>query len=826
MTKGRIAAGAAALFAALVVGSAGARAQDAGAQTIEPSACLALPSVTSGGRWALHRDPVEAQIVAGSWRAPTAGERVETPSGGSRTWQVVHADKDGAFQVGGYAYFEAPSGEERVVLLEASGHSLVYVNGEPRVGDPYSNGSVRIPVQLHRGVNGLLFLAGRGSLRVRLAPLPSPVFLDLADPTLPDARVGAPLDALGGLVLVNATPHTLKGVRITTEGEGMRRVSVEAPPVPPMSVRKVPVRFAAPAPQAPGALKVALTVTPPHASHLPETHAELTLAVKSPNECYRRTFVSGIDGSVQYYGVNPPSRRLAAPALFLSLHGAGVEGIGQAAAYEPKSWGVIVAPTNRRPFGFDWEDWGMTDAVEVLDDAERAFRTDPSLTYLTGHSMGGHGTWIVGCTLPGRFAAIGPSAGWISFATYGGGRRGDERLPVEKMLERASSPGDTPSLIHNLTPVGVSILHGDADDNVPVTEARAMRDLLKPFHPDVEYHEQPGAGHWWDASDEPGADCVDWAPMFDMFARRRIPSNSETRFVDFTTADPEISSTMRWATIDAQAHPLEPARVQLRFDPGRCRFTGTTENVARLTLDIAHIAPGASVELDLDGQKIGGIHPPAKATRLNLERTGNVWRVMDKPASPALKGPKRYGPFKRAFGHRAILVYGTHGTPEENAAIYATVRYHAETFWYRGNGAFDVEPDTAFDPRRDADRSVVLYGNADTNSAWAALLGDGPVQVKRGALRVGAHEFSGDSLAAFFVQPRRGSEVALVGAVAGSGAAGMRLTQRVPIFLSGAGFPDCLVIGPETLTQGAAGVRAAGFFGLDWKVESGDFAWQ
>ena len=54
------------------------------------------------------------------------------------------------------------------------------------------------------------------------------------------------------------------------------------------------------------------------------------------------------------------------------------------------------------------------DALEVLNLAQADLRTDRRRTYLTGHSMGGHGTWIVGVTFPDRFAAIAPSAGWIS----------------------------------------------------------------------------------------------------------------------------------------------------------------------------------------------------------------------------------------------------------------------------------------------------------------------------------------------------------------------------------------------------------------------------
>ena len=84
-------------------------------------------------------------------------------------------------------------------------------------------------------------------------------------------------------------------------------------------------------------------------------------------EKYMNTFISQIDGSLQYYAVAPQTgASKPGSALFLSVHGAGVEAIGQARAYQSKQWGNIVAPTNRRPRGFNWEDWGRLDALEVL----------------------------------------------------------------------------------------------------------------------------------------------------------------------------------------------------------------------------------------------------------------------------------------------------------------------------------------------------------------------------------------------------------------------------------------------------------------------------
>ena len=78
--------------------------------------------------------------------------------------------------------------------------------------------------------------------------------------------------------------------------------------------------------------------------------------------------------------------------LILSLHGAGVHPWGQASSYAPKPDFWVVATTNRRKFGFDWQDWGRRDAYDVLAVALLISGVDRRYVYVTGHSMGGHGT--------------------------------------------------------------------------------------------------------------------------------------------------------------------------------------------------------------------------------------------------------------------------------------------------------------------------------------------------------------------------------------------------------------------------------------------------
>ncbi len=163
------------LAAAMVLAAAACVSQPP--EPIIPRSGLLLVRPGRSGRDALPRDAVQKLIVEGRWTVPAAGDTISLPDGGTRTWQRVEADKDGRFTgpalPGSYLFVTVPSAEERTMLLEASGHSLVYVNGEPRAGDPYRMGYVRLPVRLRKGDNELLFVVSRPELNVRLTPVAS-----------------------------------------------------------------------------------------------------------------------------------------------------------------------------------------------------------------------------------------------------------------------------------------------------------------------------------------------------------------------------------------------------------------------------------------------------------------------------------------------------------------------------------------------------------------------------------------------------------------------------------------------------------------------------
>ena len=233
-----------------------------------------------------------------------------------------------------------------------------------------------------------------------------------------------------------------------------------------------------------------------------------------------------------------------------------------------------------------------------------------------------------------------------------------------------------------------------------------------------------------------------------------------------------------------------PSAVDLRCDPWKRRVTGSTTNVSGLRLDFPSLSPGTNVTVELDGQRLESIplphaqaggggrrsSPPPSPT-LYFAQTGGRWQVSEAPAS-SLKRPERSGPFREAFRRRFAFVYGTLGTPEENAWTLAKARFDAETFYYRGNGAVELMADVEVSaekpakPDENAPRNLILYGNADCNAAWRSLLLHDPVQVHRGEVRLGQREMKGEDLGCLFLRPHPSDAQALVGCVGGSGPAG------------------------------------------------------
>ncbi|WP_116128009.1 alpha/beta fold hydrolase [Lewinella sp. IMCC34183] len=770
----------------------------------------------------------------------------DIPGEASVSWDTITINDRGEFTGdirNGYLYLEYEAAREQDILLEASGHTTAIVNGMPHEGDHYDFGWSLIPVHLRKGHNFVVLSGGRFSrIRARFLKPDFPVQFTRRDLTLPDLLIGADEPAWGAVRIMNTQPGTFAGGSITAR-IAERSATYAVAPIVPLFVRKVPFQLpVAAAPQPDSSYLLTLELRDPR-GELVDT-LSVSVTAKTREQHRKETFVSAVDGSVQYYSIVPSlSGDAPGQALTLTVHGASVEAVNQANAYDRKDSMFIVAATNRRPFGFAWEDWGRRDAIEVLETAEQRYQTDPQRTYLTGHSMGGHGTWHIGVTYPDRFAAIGPAAGYPDligyrqsfmrriaerpaefFAELGMTREefldqmeGKQSSPtlqsIADNLLRAGNQSRTLKLKDNYLHYGVYILHGEKDNVVPTALAREMRALLGTYHDDFAYFEYPDGEHWF------GDQSVDWPPLFEFFNFRKIKPDAEIDELSFTTASPGISPGSHYVEIWQQETPLDISSFTL--DRASDTLKLGTRNVSLLRIDPAPLGDTLP-HLYLDDQPMTFSKASEPAF---FRRRGTDWTAADAPPATE-KQPARYGTFKDAFSNGMVFVYASGGTAEENEWYLQRARYDAEKWYYRGNGSVPIVRDTDFRPADYPESNVILYGNHDNNAAWDQLLSHAPFDVTAGQLTFGDRQFQGADLGAYLVYPRRGTDASTIGVVTATGPEGMYAAYANDYFLDTTAFPDVLIFDGRMPRSGVSGVLGSGYFGHAWDIPGGDFVWQ
>lgn len=800
---------------------------------IKEGLVIKLPSLVRNN--VITPDPIAASAELKNWKNPKAGDEI-TIKNDKYKWENLKADNSGWFKNeklrNGYFYFQYKSKKREVVILEAMGHEMAYINGISYSGNPYRNKDIYeeweprfdyslIPIVLEKGSNEFLFQCNRGSLKVKLHfNIPELIFNNY-DFTLPDIVINESKILYGAVPIINASEKSYENLYLKVFSDEIEPACTKVRIINPLSINKLPFQINIPVQKEKNAIKLKLSLIEKNNNKekiLASTEFELKVVL--PTENHKETFLSKLDGSVQYYAVNPPENLKTNPALVLSLHGAGVEAINQANAYGHKNWCYIVAPTNRRPYGFNWENWGRIDALEVLEIAKNKFDIDKNRIYLTGHSMGGHGTWQLGVNYPDKFAAIGPSAGWISIWSYRI-RSLIDTTKVKEMLLRSARQSDTYKFASNLKQNGIYIIHGDADDNVSIEQANSMVEVLSKFHKDYEFHIEKGAGHWWDNSDEEGADCVDWLPMFDFFARHSIPSVDRIKSINFVTSNLVVSNKNNWVEIICQIKQQTESKIDIRFELGKKRFIGTTNNIKILALDLSMLPENSSFSINLDNCLIEDIKvPPSK--KLFLEKENEKWLIINEP-SRKNKYPLRAGNIREVLNNEVVFVYGTHGNNEENNWAYQKARYDAERLWYQGNASIEIIKDDDFEPNKYKDRNVVLFGNAITNSAWKLLLDDSPIQVKNGYIEIKDKKYSGKDIACLMIRPRKDSDIASVAVVSGTGITGMRLSNFALYYHPYINLPDVIIYNTNITKSDDDGMKFIGYFGNDWSIEEGEF---
>ncbi|WP_327053497.1 prolyl oligopeptidase family serine peptidase [Halomicrococcus gelatinilyticus] len=800
----------------------------------------------------------------------------------------------GVLYATGYAVAAFEMSETRRAVLETDA-SVAWLNGR-RYEEPPSG------VVLEEGTNYLLLkntlTFASGSVSVTFRPPRAPVEVnDLAsfrgtpqNVVLPDLRVGEATDRPASVRVTNTTAEERTPTLTFAPDSDLveeRTVAVD-PPLAPFETRRVNTRVVTDGPvgsqgsgtadvereeTVPGLAMTSTETAPVGRSDAAKSAAgtagggsftvqaadeavtarvgvdgatderAIPLRIRSRDETrWQTTFVSEHDESVQEFSVREPSGSSGPYELIVSLHGANVPSINQAGANVQREDAYVVAPGARGPVNYDHEDLGRLDDLEAIRVAKERFDVDEDAVYLTGHSMGGHGTWHVGLTNPDRFAGLAPSAGWTDHETYITATFDRDKLHSfprlkavgETALQKNLALPKTANAVDGTLPVFA--LHGGADTSVPTLHPRTyLRALANrgltvrgevgrrystpdPDDVDVAFLEVPDQPHWWDAGIGEGTDCVNHPDLRTFL--RSTTRDPYPEHVHLFTTNLRVEHRKYWVAVHEQETIHAPTKVDAAVTGDGLRID--TENVAVCSVDprVFHEtdvrvrgAPTATVNgetVRLPGR--GG------EQRIYLDLRDGVSASRTAPDWPAVrKSPEQYGPLKEVHHDPYYLVYGTQGDAAETTANRNLANVRSQRLVQRARAKATVVPDTAVDDALMREYNLVLFGRPSSNAVYQRLADGFPVEVGDGRAAVAGNVYEGD-LGVEFVYPNPEHPESLVQVETGTSLAGARLTRVRNWIPTQTATPDYAIFDDTVRYQGWNAARAAGFFDERWRV--------
>lgn len=719
-------------------------------------------------------------------------------------------------------------------LISAKNIGSFILNGKHYPGDAYGDGYAQIPVIINKGKNKVILHPrgyGENSFSFSILPCSASLMIIKQDILLPDFIKGEFYNGYIGVPILNTTEYVLHNLRIEVSGEEMEKTEKEIPKLMPFSTIKIPLAMKSKNLLQKDSVMIKLLI---HNDSIAISES-VWIMVKKSDEPYKRTFISKIDNSCQYYAVLPPKNYNpeSTYALIMSCHGAGVEVINQVKSYSQKDWAYVVAPTNRRRFGFDWQDWGRLDFLEVLDDVKRNFKVDTNRIYLTGHSMGGHGVWHIGLSHPDLFAAIAPSASWVSFQLYipellqkSEIFAEPEQIKYRNMVLREDL---THIFLSNALNLPIYILHSGADDNVPAIQARMMSQYLTNLKYNFVYNEVPEMKHWWDIDTMPGVDCVDLKEMIDFLrSKRRKPYPEKIFFKTYNTAQ---SNQAYWIKIDELENIYQEGWIRAEIDTENedktslsnghnyVKYSIKSNNVSRFTIFLKKFNwyPDL-VAFDVNGTEIGFIKYTNQEF-VSLYKKGNTFKIGELRRQMPYKQPELYGPIKQAYFTPFVLVYGTIGDSIDTDNNLHQARLQAYTWWIRANGYTEILPDTEITEKEIQDYNLILFGNSETNAIIKKINMKLPIHFDKSKIILGKQIIQKSDLCLIEIYP---NPLNLEKFVVLCSVTSKKVDKYLNLFSplhSGSGLPDFIIWDDSAAKYGWAGVIAAGFFNKNWHLD-------
>lgn len=387
-------------------------------------------------------------------------------------------------------------------------------------------------------------------------------------------------------------------------------------------------------------------------------------------------YESEADGSGQPFKINIPTDYSPANPTPVSLYCHGYSGnhMEHSSGWTAHAGGFDVAVLGRARGGF-YMSLSEADVLDVVKYVKGHWNIDERRVRINGGSMGGFASFWLAARHPDIWASARPDCGFAF------------RAPISNLV---------------ITPV--YSLHSKDDPVVSIALDDGPLKHLIDIGGSVTYEETNGFGHAvWDFT-EGNARASEWES-------RQVRANfSDARYIDYTALD-GMADKAWWAEVAEWGAMDRPAHFILNAAADNTLYA-KLDNIARLRMDIANSPFDGTRDMRVSVN--GGIAftiPAPLPEDIEIEQGTNGWEASKESAALPYRLHTTGGAAMVYDGSPLLIVYGTHGTVEENAAMLVAAT------------AASKSPNASW-PDDDIDRSGTdkvshyqnLYGNLRTKT--------------------------------------------------------------------------------------------------------------
>lgn len=465
---------------------------------------------------------------------------------------------------------------------------------------------------------------------------------------------------------------------------------------------------------------------------------------------------------------------------------------------------IVVEPHGRG--NAQYTGIGERDVLRCIDEAKRRFSVDNDRVYLTGESMGGHGTWQIASRNPDVFAAAAPVYGGWDFRVTNVSGPAIPREARNAVDAYSSDRASSFASAENLLNVPLLVVHGDADSAVIVENSRHAVRMLQRWGYNIRYHEMPGWGH-----EDLGQRLViaDW-----LLTHTRVATPRTVRL-----RSPDLAAASAyWFGVRSFERPGEVIRVIAQLvEPGVVRVD--TSNVGSFAIDLPAEFRGQDEKLKVNWN--------GESREVAL-RDGHAIIERDRTDAQKAKRAGLEGPLHAVLASPFMVVIGTTSTdPRMREVIQAQADALAQNWQNWQKQPLRLMRDTELSAEDEKKYSLILLGNSESNAITQRYAGHLPFKVSPNGIAIAGREWRNPDAVLQMIYPSPAANDRYVYVIAPTTTAGMYFaTQQLVNFR--VGFPvtafDWIIQDGRRAPSGIMTPNhtfvAAGVFDAHWQYDA------